>query len=132
MAKDAVITELKKTLSDLPGPPGITVEAIDGHKSSIEEKNDTLHTEEDLLDDAKKKPKRKASAAKSKGKKGKKGMKRDASDKSVKDQDDSKSPKNKSRLAADVVDTQTEEKLKRRLTAVLREELVEEAEAKIR
>ena len=62
-------------------------------------------------------------------------MKRDASNASAKDLDKdekSKSPKNRSRMAADVVDTQTEEKLKRRLTAVLREELVEEAEAQIR
>lgn len=62
-------------------------------------------------------------------------MKRDASNTSAKviEKDEkSKSPKNKSRMAADVVDTQTEEKLKRRFTAVLREELVEEAEAQIR
>ena len=93
-----------------------------------------MTTEED--DEAQSKPKRGASARKKGtpkgGKKGKKGMKRDASKASVNKDKDSKSPKNRTRMAADVVDTQTEEKLKRRLTEVLRTELVEEAEAKIR
>ena len=113
MAKDAVISELKKTLSNVQAP-GITVEAMSPLKTSNEEKNhDTLNTEEDV-EDTKKKQRvsssrpRKQSAAKGKGKKGKKGMKRDASNASAKDldkDDKSKSPKSKTRMAADIVDT---------------------------
>lgn len=54
MAKDAVITQLKKTLTSVTAT-GITVEAMDRQKSSNEEKNhETLNTEEDVEDTKKK------------------------------------------------------------------------------